>query len=622
MAIAFRSIATINLASRTNTTITKPSGTVENDILKAYISIGDVSITPPTGWTLITTVDHSTADLNQKVYWYRAGASEGADYTWTHASTFSAGAIVAESGGITSGDPQDATAGSDNNDTGTTVNIPSITTATDGSLVTAASTEYNTGITGTTPSGWDERAAIDGVKVWTKTQTTAGGTGATSSTLSSSTSMVQSVTADKVAPTSTLEQEGFRVGVDDGSESAHTWEAAQDTNITTAAGLTKLIRFLLNSTLDYSSAAFKLKYQKNGTGGYATVPIGATSAGTTPVIEAADATESGNNTASTSWALSTPNASTGDLLVFCISWDNSTNTTDVTEPAGKASETLLEVNATPAVSNGSEVRCKVWYCICAGSWTAGTIAFTPSASEQWTGVTIRVPAGEFDSTTPIGASDTGASAGTAEANVQHGAFTAGPSDGSGKLCIWTAADTDPQTVAANYTEVANEDRGAVSGGFFTRNAAVTNSESISATTVSTIASDSWCSVAFVVRAPVTTNDTHVVTSANIAAGGEDTTARLTAPSGKTTADFTTGRRWDNENGADSINIVIDDYTELEWAVALRSGLSVADYFEYRVYNVDAVLDTYTTTPRWTVGILPQFVYKILSSSQAVKRANL
>jgi hypothetical protein len=402
----------------------------------------------------------------------------------------------------------------------------------------------------------------------------------------------------KAASTPAFEQEGFRFGIDDGNEAAHTWAANQDTNITTDANTTRLIRTLINTTNDKGATAFKLKYAKNG-GSYATVPIGSSTAGTTPLIEAADATQSGNDTASTSWALSTPNASTGDLLIFCISWDDSTATTDVTEPAGKASETLLEVNATPATDASTETRSKVWYCICAGAWTAGTLTFTPAASESWTGATIRVPAGEFDASTPIGASGKRGAAGTAETAIQHAAITAGATDGGGNLCIWTSADVDPQTVAANYTQVANTDRGTVSGGFFHRTAAVTDNESISVTTVSTIASDSWSTVAFIVRAPRTNNDVYITTSTNIAAGGEVTTARLTAPSGKTTSDFTTGRRWDDENGTDTIDILTDDYTEVEWCVILKTG-AASDYFDFRTYAADVALDTYTVTPRWSV----------------------
>lgn len=223
----------------------------------------------------------------------------------------------------------------------------------------------------------------------------------------------------------------------------------------------------------------------------------------TPVIEAADATESGDDAQTGSWSVSVPNASTGDLLLFCLSWDDSVTTGSVTPPSGQNSETLTAINATPATGSNTDERCQVFYTVATGAWTAGTVTFTPSASESFTAAVIRVPAGEFDGTTPIGASVTMGSPTTTSTTVQHDAFTAGSTDGDGRLCVWTGVDTDPQTLAggSGFSQVCNTDRGTISGAFFTRDTAVSNSESFSATTVSTIASDSWATVAFVVRAP-------------------------------------------------------------------------------------------------------------------------
>lgn len=50
------------------------------------------------------------------------------------------------------------------------------------------------------------------------------------------------------------------------------------------------------------------------------------------------------------------------------------------------------------------------------------------------------------------------------------------------------------------------------------------------------------------------NSVYIAPSANITAGGQATTAQLTAPSGKTTADFSVGRMWDDENGTDTVDI--------------------------------------------------------------------
>ena len=80
---------------------------------------------------------------------------------------------------------------------------------------------------------------------------------------------------------------------------------------------------------------------------------------------------------------------------------------------------------------------------------------------------------------------------------------------------------------------------------------------------------------------------HAVTlalSSNITAGGEATTAQLTAPSGKTTGDFATGRMWDDENGEDeTADIAASDYTEFEWCVQAVSGVaSASDIYQFRV----------------------------------------
>ena len=91
-------------------------------------------------------------------------------------------------------------------------------------------------------------------------------------------------------------------------------------------------------------------------------------------------TESGNNTASTSWAVNFPASSTGDLIVVCLSWDDSTTVTSITTPAGPNSETFTKVPATPVADNADASRGQVFYTVATGTWSAGTRTFTPSAS--------------------------------------------------------------------------------------------------------------------------------------------------------------------------------------------------------------------------------------------------
>jgi len=61
-----------------------------------------------------------------------------------------------------------------------------------------------------------------------------------------------------------LTQARFRWRNDDGSESAATWAAAEDTNVTIAALTPKRLRVEITATGDPASAAYKLQYRKVG----------------------------------------------------------------------------------------------------------------------------------------------------------------------------------------------------------------------------------------------------------------------------------------------------------------------------------------------------------------------
>jgi hypothetical protein len=247
------------------------------------------------------------------------------------------------------------------------------------------------------------------------------------------------------------------------------------------------------------------------------------------------------------------------------------------------------------------MRMQAWYYLATGAWTTGTLSFNPNASETVRAVAFVIPAGQFETADPIGWANTNASAGTAESNVNSPTGTTEADDGSGRIYIAFGSDADALTVpGSNWNTINKATGGGVGLCVGTRDALAGNSESLAALTA-TITSDSWASLAFVVKPNVVANEVYIDTSANITAGGEATTARLTAPSSKTTGDFDTGRRWDDGNGTDSTNITIDNYTELEWKSALSSALVDTDYVEFRVYAGAAALAPYPLTPKWTVG---------------------
>ena len=104
-------------------------------------------------------------------------------------------------------------------------------------------------------------------------------------------------------------------------------------------------------------------------------------------------------------------------------------------------------------------------------------------------------------------------------------------------------------------------------------------------------------------------------SANIAASGANTTAQLTAPSGKTTGDFDAGRIQDDENPADSVNITADDYTEMEWSIEAKTDAREVAY-RFRVTDNGTALDTYTVNPQLTISASGQTVNLGLASETA------
>lgn len=89
-------------------------------------------------------------------------------------------------------------------------------------------------------------------------------------------------------------------------------------------------------------------------------------------------------------------------------------------------------------------------------------------------------------------------------------------------------------------------------------------------------------------------------SANITASGENTTAQLIAPSGKTTGDFGGGRIQDDENPGDSVDIANNEYREDEWCIELLPDSVDTKIYEFRVLIEGFPADTITLTPQITV----------------------
>ncbi len=422
-----------------------------------------------------------------------------------------------------------------------------------------------------------------------------------------------------------IEQEGFRWGVDDGSESAHTWEATQDTDITIADNQTRLLRVLINAVgSDPAATAYTLRAQKNGSGGYTAVPIGS---GTSPTLSyGATGTIAYSSSGGSSVAPTYPTGITANsaLVLVVGQKPSSANGGTVTTPSGWTLQ-AQNTGATDGDTGGYTTtlgadtgNCNIYVYTkdtVSGS-ESGTLSVTVGTNGVCWANIYRVEASAAGTWSYAGSVGKDTSAGNVSIATGSMAIASGdyvlagmviPTDVTTPSQFSAEALAQSGTTFGTVTEIQEPDSttGNDIGGFLVH-APVSAGSGSGAVTLTATAGGTTTNVrgpGFVLRLRIAglSYECYVGTSANITAGGEATTARLTAPSGKSTSDFVTGRRWDDENGTDTINITSDDYTEVEWLVALSSAPVDTDYFEFRVYAGATALYAYTLTPKWTVG---------------------
>lgn len=183
----FQSVSNTSYATRTNTTVTAPSGIQDGDVLLFSLFVGGsspVTATPPSGFALpsggtwpISVADSSGFD-GRRYVWYKIASGESGNYTATHASGWSQGVMVRISGG--DGAQPLATT---NDGIGSTSTFTGLTTTTDGAMVIIIGTDWNDSSnnlsppSGTTPT-FTERLDVAPLHyVATGIMTTAGATG-------------------------------------------------------------------------------------------------------------------------------------------------------------------------------------------------------------------------------------------------------------------------------------------------------------------------------------------------------------------------------------------------------------------------------------------------------------
>lgn len=130
MAVTFQSVQTSTGTG--GRTVTKPTGTVEGDLLVAHFVSGDSSgnITAPAGWTLVGSEDREATTRPQSAVYYKiAGSSEGADYTFTPSGSENTTCSITRITGHHLTSPINASNGQVNDAASTTCTSPGVTPA-------------------------------------------------------------------------------------------------------------------------------------------------------------------------------------------------------------------------------------------------------------------------------------------------------------------------------------------------------------------------------------------------------------------------------------------------------------------------------------------------------------
>lgn len=209
---AFQTVTTNIVSSAPSIACNKPTGTVENELLLAFVTAyqSDTrTISAPVGWSTLRGPDRNTGaeKIASYVFYKVAGASEGASYTFTFDSSGIYGdCAILRYSGVDTANPVD-TASSGNNGTAATRTGTGITTSYNDMTLVLHSAGYNEAIS-TGPASMTERVLWDAtLAVYDETISTAGATGDRTHTQTGVSSWVTQMVALK-APSDAVSTSG------------------------------------------------------------------------------------------------------------------------------------------------------------------------------------------------------------------------------------------------------------------------------------------------------------------------------------------------------------------------------------------------------------------------------
>lgn len=377
-----------------------------------------------------------------------------------------------------------------------------------------------------------------------------------------------------------IEQEGYRFRADNGSESSAGWLANQDTALTYEKEVNVRLRVLLDSPADPASTAYELQYKK-GAGDWNKV-LTAQPSPPTPAFRSAGTSAQGTKNITPG---APAGAAEGDILICVIG-------------RGTSGETVsMSGDWTSIVDTG---HVAIFWCRRGASNPSFTITHSSGGNIS---ASVAAFSGCKDTGSPFNVVGTPNTA--SNSTITHLGITT-TADDCLRLMMGGLGDNNLVGDIADWTEAfdASGSSGAPdSAHYMTYRDALDDTGTYGNVTLSQGTTDNYTSVMVALEGNAGTNQEILMSaSANITASGENTTAQLTPPSGKTTGDFSAGRIQDDENPTDAVDIGANDYTELEWCLIATTYAATDDVYTFRVIkDGGALLDTYTVTPQWTIG---------------------
>jgi MSHA biogenesis protein MshQ len=129
IAVSGSNSATTGATATTSLTITPVAAAARADLLLVQLTLADATatITPPTGWTEITTITQSATGIQQRVYWKIRSNSEPASYTWSFSKSARGALILLDLNGVDTNQAINASSGQFGS--GTTIYAPEVAAA-------------------------------------------------------------------------------------------------------------------------------------------------------------------------------------------------------------------------------------------------------------------------------------------------------------------------------------------------------------------------------------------------------------------------------------------------------------------------------------------------------------